>query len=147
MTEAELLQKYYPLVKSRANKFRTTTVVDREDLVQIGNMALLSAFRDYDDKIGKFTTLADKYIKNALINNYHKEKRIPRYRRYAARERDCEQYWEFLPDTLTELEQLIVQLLYSGYSRLEIADLLKVSMSSISKKVNNIKGKVKTFYG
>ncbi|MEF2969258.1 sigma-70 family RNA polymerase sigma factor [Paenibacillus sp. M1] len=86
--EADVMREYKKAVHSVANKFRNSlnAGVDYEDLISVGNMGLLQAFRNYDPdrfngKVNSFLTYAFPMIKWS-IQRFLREKRysirIPR---------------------------------------------------------------------
>jgi len=64
-----------PLVVDIAAKFRINNKhVDLEDMIQEGNMALMSAVDNWDSDRASITTVATWYIKNSLIDMIHDSK-------------------------------------------------------------------------
>lgn len=64
-----------PLVVDIASKFRINNKhVDLEDMIQDGNIALISAVDNWDAERASITTVATWYIKNSLIDMIHDAK-------------------------------------------------------------------------
>jgi len=64
-----------PLVVDISSKFRINNKhVDLEDMIQEGNVALISAVDNWDAERASVTTVATWYIKNALIDMIHDAK-------------------------------------------------------------------------
>ena len=70
-----LLTKYAPLVKSRALSFLRYGC-ELEDLIQEGNIGLLSAATKYKSELSAFTTFAKKCIDSSIIDYLRKNHKI-----------------------------------------------------------------------
>lgn len=84
LTEAEIVERYYPLVKKIAGRFARqcrTGALNFDDLIQVGLMALIDAFRRMDWKRGTtFMTFVHPYISGymrSLIRYRRDTIRIP----------------------------------------------------------------------
>ncbi|NGP62685.1 sigma-70 family RNA polymerase sigma factor [Paenibacillus thiaminolyticus] len=81
--EADVIQNNMGMVHSVANKFRIAigTGLDYEDLVSVGTLGLIMAFRNFDGRVNAFSTYAFPWIKG-MIQRFLQEKRhsvrIPR---------------------------------------------------------------------
>ena len=70
-----VLTKYAPLVKSRALSFLCYGC-ELDDLVQEGNIGLLTAVAKYNSGLSAFTTFARKCIDSAIIDYLRKHRKI-----------------------------------------------------------------------
>jgi RNA polymerase sigma factor (sigma-70 family) len=71
----KIIYSCLPLVVDIAKKFRINNKhIDLEDLVQEGNIALMSAVENWDVNRAAITTVATWYIKNSLIDMIHDAK-------------------------------------------------------------------------
>ncbi len=70
-----VLADYAPLVKSRAMLF-VTDGCELEDLIQEGNIGLLSATFKYDDSLSAFSTFARRCIDSAIIDYLRKNSKL-----------------------------------------------------------------------
>jgi RNA polymerase sigma factor (sigma-70 family) len=133
MNENELIQKYYGLVLNIVNTFNPRNEFERADFIQEGCIALLRAIRQHDAKRGKISTLAWKYITNALIG--YKRKTYEHEVSNSFEEPTFEyinQLWEIIPNNLSEIEKIIVYMRYKGYTFQEIGKEIKYTKSWVS---------------
>ncbi|WII39683.1 sigma-70 family RNA polymerase sigma factor [Paenibacillus thiaminolyticus] len=74
--EADVIQNSMGMVHSVANKFRgaTGTGLDYDDLVSVGTLGLIMAFRNFDGRVNAFSTYAYPWIKG-MIQRFLQEKR------------------------------------------------------------------------
>lgn len=70
-----VLTKYAPLVKSRAVYFSGPDL-ELEDMIQEGNIGLLTAALKYDSSIASFATFARRCIDSAIIDYLRKARKI-----------------------------------------------------------------------
>ncbi len=85
--ESVLLGRYSHLIKRAASHMRTQVgvVVDKDDLHQIGLMALLTAIRRYGRDVDElFESYAFKYIRGAMLDEFRRTDWRPRQLRQQA---------------------------------------------------------------
>lgn len=83
MTNEEYLQ-WEPLVKKIAHKYRNNIYkIEIEDLIQIGSMGLMNAFKYYkDDRGASFQTFAYDCVERSIFREFENAKRIKRQANY-----------------------------------------------------------------
>lgn len=83
MTNEEYLQ-WEPLVKKIAYKYRNNIYkIEIEDLIQIGAMGLMNAFKYYqDDRGASFQTFAYDCVERSIFREFENAKRIKRQANY-----------------------------------------------------------------
>lgn len=148
------IERYLPLVRSRANAFRQKGI-DTDDLFQEGVIGLIYAMRAFDSSMGaSFETFAYVCITNRLKNAVTAAGKISSAESYenaflpdelpfeAAREdpqeilisREGVQQWlDNVKNCLSDFEQRAIRLYLSGYSYQEMA----ASLQSTTKAVDN----------
>ena len=72
-----VVTEYAPLVKSRALSFLTLGC-ELDDLIQEGNIGLLSAAKKYDECLSSFPTFARRCIDAAIIDYLRKSSKLSR---------------------------------------------------------------------
>lgn len=75
ISHMSVLSDYAPLVKSRAMLFVNDSC-ELEDLIQEGNIGLLSATFKYDDSLSAFSTFARRCIDSAIIDYLRKNSKL-----------------------------------------------------------------------
>lgn len=162
-----LLEKYKPLVKSRAaSKFLKGG--DPDDLIQEGMIGLYKAVRDYDPQNvrgASFFTFAQLCIDRQLLKAIEASTRQKRYalneaisyeeeelENYSAgREENPEQIFldqenadekiGRILDVLSRTEKVVFNLMLRGYSYREIAEIMDRSPKSIDNAIQRIRKK------
>lgn len=83
MTNEEYLQ-WEPLVKKIAHKYRNNIYkIEIDDLIQIGAMGLMNAFKYYqDDRGASFQTFAYDCVERSIFREFENAKRIKRQANY-----------------------------------------------------------------
>ena len=162
-----LLEKYKPLVKSRAaTKFLKGG--DPDDLIQEGMIGLYKAVRDYDpanEKGASFFTFAQLCIDRQLykaIEASQRQKRFALNDAVAYEEEELEKYSvagdenpeqifldqenadetiSLILDALSRTEKVVFNLMLRGYSYREIAEIMDRSPKSIDNAIQRIRKK------
>ena len=162
-----LLEKYKPLVKSRAaTKFLKGG--DPDDLIQEGMIGLYKAVRDYDPANGKgasFFTFAQLCIDRQLykaIEASQRQKRFALNDAVAYEEEELDKYSvtgdenpeqifldqenadetiSLILDALSRTEKVVFNLMLRGYSYREIAEIMDRSPKSIDNAIQRIRKK------
>ncbi len=153
------LQKWLPLVRSRANAFRGKGM-EADDLIQEGLIGLLYAIRAYDaDRGASFKTFAYICITNHLTSVMEKaDKRIETVSiedddRQFIPDKDPQEvvvsreYLEnWLADAckhLSEREEKVFSLYLSGYSYHSMAEMLGISEKAVDNALCRAKSKLR----
>ena len=162
-----LLEKYKPLVKSRAaTKFLKGG--DPDDLIQEGMIGLYKAVRDYDpanEKGASFFTFAQLCIDRQLIKAVEASQRQKRFalnEAVAYEEEELDKYSlagdenpeqifldqenadetiSLILDALSRTEKVVFNLMLRGYSYREIAEIMDRSPKSIDNAIQRIRKK------
>ena len=162
-----LLEKYKPLVKSRAaTKFLKGG--DSDDLIQEGMIGLYKAVRDYDpanEKGASFFTFAQLCIDRQLykaIEASQRQKRFALNDAVAYEEEELDKYSvtgdenpeqifldqenademiSLILDALSRTEKVVFNLMLRGYSYREIAEIMDRSPKSIDNAIQRIRKK------
>lgn len=160
-----VLADYAPLVKSRALFFMSEGV-ELEDLIQEGNIGLLSATYKFDESLSAFSTFARKCIDSAIIDYLRKNNRksvIPTEKLVHPEDENGfdipdsspnpeheilvkEEYNEILEKAktkLSELEYSVFGGLVRGDSHAEIAAQNGVEIKAVRNAVQRIRAKLK----
>tara|TARA_R100000808_G_scaffold5713_1_gene17220 strand:+ start:50291 stop:50806 length:516 start_codon:yes stop_codon:yes gene_type:complete len=144
--EEQLVHTHYGLVVSQALRFSNNRSYI-EDYIQVGLIGLLKAIRNYDSEKSKFSTFATVCIRNEIFRytRKNKPKTIPvdaKIKNVINRTDDwyvpVEGIWEYIPDSLTEKERLVLQMKFENYTHKEIADTIccsKGRVKNILKKI------------
>jgi RNA polymerase sigma factor (sigma-70 family) len=117
MNEDSIVEKYYPLVASIAQKY---PYLPREDLIQEGMIGLIMAWRRFDPEQGtEFATYAYYYIKKQILSAIEKEQPAAyqtlneNYDAVSKTEPEntpSETHLPDLPESMPEIEKLILRL-------------------------------------
>ena len=141
--EEQLVRDNYGLVVSQALSFLSDNKIPLEDYIQAGLIGLLKSIRKFEEKKSKFSTFASVCIKNEMLNLKRKNKKDlvifnddlvsinhPEY--------ISSNFFEYLPDHLTEEDKFIIKLKLTNHTNSEIADFLSCSKSTVSNKIRRI---------
>lgn len=133
-------------------RFTPTTVVDREDIIQMALIGLHKAIKNYKEELGfKFSTYACKIMRNEIL------KELKRFKHHASLEEmelnvvdtsptpeeEVLGALERFKSILTDREYTVIQLTIKGYNQKEISKQIKVSQSQVSRIFIKAKDKVK----
>ena len=157
--EETKLQKWLPLVRSRANAFREKGV-ESDDLVQEGLIGLLSAIRSYDESRGaSFETFAYICITNRMRSAVSSV--VPSTKTVSLDEGEAsediksdpqeivlsgdiaERWLEAADKKLSDLESKVLRLYLAGYSYREMAALVKSSEKTVDNALCRAKSKLR----
>lgn len=134
------IEDYFGLVRYICNKFYG----DQDDLFQIGCIALLKAKAKYNPKLGKFTTLAFKCVKNDIIKYLKKEnkykQRIENINLNSVEPEYYENFDNYIP-SLSLSEEIMINMRRDGFTIKEIAK--KLNIDNTQAEVLNQKTKKK----
>ena len=141
--EEQLVRDNYGLVVSQALSFLSDNKIPLEDFIQAALIGLLKSIRKFEEKKSKFSTFASVCIKNEMLNLKRKNKKDlvifnddlvsinhPEYM--------SSNFFEYLPDCLTEEDKFIIKLKLTNHTNSEIADFLSCSKSTVSNKIRRI---------
>ncbi len=163
--EHRLLERYLPLVRSRANAFRKKGL-ETDDLVQEGVIGLLYAIRAYDHKVGtSFETFAYVCITNRLRSSVAKASQklqtvsLDSYSPFeesfwnTTQEEDPqeivisrEQFGQWLQRVetcLSDFEHQVIRYYLAGYSYQEIAQLLQSTTKAVDNALQRARRKLR----
>ena len=139
MNKENVIQEYFPLVKSIANKYKHYGV-PLEDLIQEGMIGLLEAEKNFDqNRNTKFSTYATYWIKKKIIKAIEQEKKcspnsIELNENLTSEKTTYEQSRNEigLPENMPEQEKIVLKLLFNEENTLkEIADIMKISRERV----------------
>ena len=162
-----LLEKYKPLVKSRASS-KFLKGGDPDDLIQEGMIGLYKAVRDYDpanEKGASFFTFAQLCIDRQLYKAIEASQRQKRFalndavvyeeeelEKYSAAgdenpeqifldQENADETISLILDALSRTEKVVFNLMLRGYSYREIAEIMDRSPKSIDNAIQRIRKK------
>ena len=141
--EEQLVRDNYGLVVSQALSFLSDNKIPLEDYIQAGLIGLLKSIRKFEEKKSKFSTFASVCIKNEMLNLKRKNKKdLVIFNDDLVSINDPEymssNFFEYLPDCLTEEDKFIIKLKLTNHTNSEIADFLSCSKSTVSNKIRRI---------
>ena len=157
-----VLSDYAPLVKSRALLFLCDGS-ELDDLIQEGNIGLLSATKKYDSSLSAFSTFARKCIDASIIDYLRKNQKISRVpskllvdiNDIEIPDVSCdlehlvsvkEEYGKIInkaKEVLSSFEHSVFNGLLRGDSHAEIAERESVEIKAIRNAVQRIRAKLK----
>ena len=157
--EETKLQKWLPLVRSRANAFREKGV-EADDLVQEGLIGLLSAIRSYDESRGaSFETFAYVCITNRMksavslavkrtemvsLDENQESPDIKADPQEIVLSDDVAERWlEAAVKKLSVLEAKVLRLYLSGHSYRQIAGAVNASEKTVDNALCRAKNKLR----
>ncbi len=162
LSAVQIVTEYAPLVKSRALSFLSNGC-ELDDLIQEGNIGLLSASLRYNERLSSFATFARRCIDAAIIDYLRKSSKLSQIPegmlvdindvQIADSSPDPEhsvsvkeEYSEMLQKAKTELSKLeysVFSDMLSGYSYDEIAFRNKINLKSVNNAIRRIRVKLK----
>ena len=120
----DLIEKNMGLIVSIVNSFSPKSDEERDDYIQAGRIGLWKALQKYKPEKGcKFSPYARNPIRweiIKLINNKDKHNHCLEINESNGHYSMSDNFWEFIPDTLTEEEQDVIRLRCMGYNFSEI---------------------------
>lgn len=100
-----------------------------DEFIQLGRIGLLKAIRKYNPKLGNLSTIAWHYIQGEIKKAIRKNSRYNPVEIIETGYEPSENFWELLPDTLTENERKIIELKVQGYTFEEISNEIELTKS------------------
>lgn len=139
--EARLMSEHMGLVASLARRFKPKNREDLEDLIQVGSIGLLKAIRKYNPDKAKLSTWAHQPIMWELMRyvNKHKNMRaeIPINSSVLSKMLETTEHDAdisvYLPDSLTEQEERVINLMCNHFNVREISQQMKTSTYIVGK--------------
>lgn len=134
--ETRLIEENMGLVISLAKTFNPPNQTELEEYIQEGRIGLLGAIRDHDAKKAKLSTLAWYRIRWKILAYIGKQKKSSNLHTsidphvldtLVSEPTFINNIWEYIPDSLTEIERDIVNLKLEGYTVKEISHILNVT--------------------
>lgn len=148
MEVEKLIEDNQRLVISIANfLYRKNRVFSKEDLIQVGFLALCKNGHKYDPARGKVSTFITHCVKNDMIK-FIKSNKINNMNLIDYNGFDCARKHESVildvDDyvTVSEIEKSVVKMKQEGESNKNIASKLKVNPNRISKILSTIRKRV-----
>ncbi len=162
LSAVQIVTEYAPLVKSRALSFLTAEC-ELDDLIQEGNIGLLSAALRYNEGLSSFATFARRCIDAAIIDYLRKSSKLSQIPSKMLVDINDVQIADSSPDpehsvsvkdeysemlkkaekTLSKLEYSVFSDMLRGYSHDEIAYRNGINLKSVNNAVRRIRVKLK----
>lgn len=157
-----LLAEFSPLVKSRAKSFLSNES-ELDDLIQEGNIGLLSAYFGYKSELSSFNTFARRCVDASIIDYLRRNNKASKIPDGLIVELDSNEVADHVYDpehsldvkdeyckvvdkahsVLSELEFTVFSDIILGYSNSEIAERHSLKLKSVNNAVNRIRAKLK----
>lgn len=159
-----VLAEYAPLVKSRAGHFAESQKnTDVDDLVQEGNIGLLSAYMNYDSSLSSFGTFARRCIDASIIDSLRKSHKLssvpeemkvdingleladaaPDPSHYVLVKEEYDKVLGKAQSVLSDLEYKVFCDMLKGYTAAETAENCKIGVKSVTNAISRIRIKLK----
>ena len=145
--EGQLVNQHYGLVVSQAIRF-SSQKSDLEDCIQVGLIGLLKAIRNYDPDQSKFSTFATVCIKNEIFRHIkkNKQKTVGPSHNIGAKSvlrgdnsyTPKDNFWEVVPECLTDKEKLVLRMKVENYTHREIAHRLSCPKNQIKHIIRKV---------
>lgn len=154
---AELVKRYLPLIKNRADASCTERSF-MDDLIQEGMLGFLNAVRRFDtDRCPVFAPFADRCVTNRILNAAASQSRIPTEdddegNIEASDSSDPESIFigkelmGSIPEVLSASEYSVFRLYISGLSLKEISARLGITEKSADNAVQRARRKLRSYY-
>lgn len=162
LSAVQIVTEYAPLVKSRALSFLTNGC-ELDDLIQEGNIGLLSAALRYNEGLASFATFARRCIDAAIIDYLRKSSKLsqipskmlvdindvqiadssPDLAHFVSVKEEYAQLLEKAESVLSKLEYAVFSDMLGGYSYDEIALRNKINLKSVNNAIRRIRQKLK----
>lgn len=130
----DAIKENMSLVYSIVNSFNPSNKTVKQDLIDVGRIALWKSLLTYDENKGKITTYAYRPIRWAIIRelkNKTKDKNISITSVLEPSYKEKEKLWEVVDSSLTVLQKEIIKLRMHGFKFDEICDLLNEDASIV----------------
>lgn len=138
-----LIQDNYGLIVSQALFFKPKNKQLLEDCIQIGVLTFVKVIDKFDSKKSKFSTYISNCIRNAIKDHLKYNKKHSYKKLTTVATTVSEQFWELIPDNLTNSEKAIIMLKLENYDKQEIADILSLTQKEVTAIFNQAKAKIK----
>lgn len=133
----ELFEANYGLLVSQAISFRPRNQDELDDFIQAGSIGMINAIKTYNPKMSALSTHICNCVKNSIINFIKANKKHKAFDiNNNIEQKSSDLLFEYLPDNLTDIDYLIINMKLQGLTRKEMAKQLNC-------KENNVKYKVK----
>lgn len=162
LSAVQIVTEYAPLVKSRALSFLTNGC-ELDDLIQEGNIGLLSAALRYNEGLSSFATFARRCIDAAIIDYLRKSSKLsqipskmlvdindiqiadssPDLAHFVSVKEEYAQLLEKAESVLSNLEYAVFSDMLGGYSYDEIALHNNINLKSVNNAIRRIRQKLK----
>ena len=141
--EEELVCKNYGLVVSQALSFSNeNSQFLLEDYIHVGLIGLLKAIREYKEDKAKFSTFATACIRNHMLNLLRRTKNkssvIFDSDYLSTSQIDKENFFEYVPDYLSEEHKFIIKLKLQNYNNREIREMISCTKKQLEDKMKEI---------
>lgn len=113
-----------------------------DDIKQIGLIAINTALKKYNRDIGKFSTYAVLLIKRQILKYINKQNKQQSIEYPISNNNVDINIFEYLPN-LSKEEHVIINHYIQGYSLREIAKILGLGKTTVCKKFDKIKTKIR----
>ena len=149
--EDQLIRNNYGLVVSQALSFLSKNS-SLDEFIQAGLIGLLRAIRQHDEDIAKFSTYATVCIRNEIqkLKSKNKDKDVKVFfdnNLLAKSLKDKyyikESFFDYVPDYLSEEENIILKLKLENYTNAEICDFLNCTRVVLNKKLETLFEKIR----
>ncbi len=162
LSAVQIVTEYAPLVKSRALSFLTNGC-ELDDLIQEGNIGLLSAALRYNEGLSSFATFARRCIDAAIIDYLRKSSKLsqipskmlvdindiqiadssPDLAHFVSVKEEYAQLLEKAGLVLSKLEYAVFSDMLGGFSYDEIALHNNINLKSVNNAIRRIRQKLK----
>jgi RNA polymerase sigma factor (sigma-70 family) len=141
----KLIQDNYGLIVSQALFFKPKNKELLEDCIQTGILAFIRSVDKFDPSKAKFSTYISSCIRNAICDLLKKINKENYYKKHitAPVSIPSEQFWEFIPDNLTNKEKSIIMLKLENYNKDEISLILDCTQKEVTSLFQSAKNKIR----
>ena len=122
LSEDEIIKENYGLVVAEAMSFLSDPSESIDDFIQVGLIGLLYAVRNHDEKKSKFSKFARICIRNHIAKLTKKPK--TEHLDTELLDNNSMSFSEYIPDSLTDIQKLVLEMKRQGYTYFEISALL-----------------------
>lgn len=146
----DLIEKHMPLVASIVNSFHPKNQAERENYLQAGRIGLWKALQNFNPAKGN---VLSTYAWNPIRWEIMQEIRLAKKSKETISlnedwtgscvKESSSSFWEFIPPTLTSLEDTVIQLRLEGYNFQEISSKLNCPRSRIRTIFNSATEKIR----
>jgi RNA polymerase sigma factor (sigma-70 family) len=146
-SHSEIVEENIALVKSIAKRFHKTRISDFNDYVNVGVMAFMKCLETYDISKGKISTYATRPILWAITKEFLRDSKSVKTKTLTDKYDNLsyvepENFYDYLPDDLSQRELDIIVASIQGCTPQEIADKIGITRFSVYRIIKGIKSKV-----